>query len=357
MSRIKCILAAGLLIFFLSGSKLISDEDLANESAVQYKLTVVERGEFVKEVQRSSEIYYPRKVTLRAEEGKTRLVGIYTRAERPAFEGDVLASYRIEESNAEKVRLEQARDRAEDVYLGEILELQAREAELVKAISGTADPLEKELLKLDREILTLEAEKRALGFTHEIQLLSDEIEETEARIQEHPLVSPFDGVIKSVSSHKNGDTLYSWESLVQIYTNDYFLLKVDDSTGLFRYNMPVVIEIGPRNDRKIFAGRVVAADNVLSQELRTGAAYVKFDDIGETFVKEVTFPQVDFNVIELDGVLVASKKAVSLEKGSQYVSIIEDGAVKKRMINTGLTGTDTYLILGGLSEGDELIIK
>jgi hypothetical protein len=350
-------LALLALAYLLSGSKLIGEEAILSDSAVQYKLVTAARDAFVKESQRNAEVYYPRMQILRVRESGARMVGVYTRVERPILEGEALISYRLEESNAEKVRLEQSLEGLRKAHEVALDALKAREEALQRAIAQAEDPLEREILRIEREELSLEREKASLDFEYQGDVLREQISEKEKRLHAQEMIAPFDGAVKAVTPRRAGESLYFDEPLIQIYADDTYLLRVEDSASQLRYNMPVVIEIGPRSSRTYLTGRVVAADNILKQEFRVGSAYIKFDELPEESAKNLIFPQVDIKSSELYNVLLAPRKAVSLEKGAQYVSILDEGQVKKRIVNVAATSADACLIIGGLDEGDQLILK
>ena len=65
--------------------------------------------------------------------------------------------------------------------------------------------------------------------------------------------------------------------------------------------------------------------------------------------------QYQFNVEELQDVLLVDWRAVDSENGKSYVYVLEDDMVQKRYVAPGLNNREKVWILDGLHEGQTVI--
>ena len=139
-----------------------------------------------------------------------------------------------------------------------------------------------------------------------------------------------------------------------MHSTESFYLVADDASGRLRYNAEVTVEAGKRNDRKTYEGRVVAAPSILPSSVPQGMALVElYGDIPVEALEGNL--QYQFNVEELQDVLLVDWRAVDSENGKSYVYVLEDDMVQKRYVAPGLNNREKVWILDGLHEGQTVI--
>ena len=99
---------------------------------------------------------------------------------------------------------------------------------------------------------------------------------------------------------------------------------------------------------------MVAADDSIPEKERNGIAYILLDpydpDIKLRTLK-VTAP-----TLYLENVMIAKRNTVTAENGKYYVTKLVDGMAQKRYIDVGMISTTAVWYLGGVAEGETLVI-
>lgn len=360
MSRIKAIvpflLAAGLCACGQQEEALRS-EDLPAPEQANYETVEVEEGEYIRTAGGSLQLYYPITADLCWEEGNARFREILVSKGQEVKEGDCLATFDIEESRTDREELSLSLTRkTEEARIGREDRLraieEAREETEEKRKDLTEYELQIEMLKIQR--LETEYEQFVYQSEWEIARLKERLEELEEVVADDALYAPFDGMIDSVASYNPGDLVTPDRVVVAMHATDKYYLVADDSSGKLRYNMEVTVEAGRRNEKTMYQGRVVAAPAILPSSVRRGMALIElYEDVSPEDLKGSL--QFQYNLEELQDVLLVDWKALDSEQGKSFVYVLEDDMVQKRYVVPGMNNREKAWILDGLSEGQTVI--
>lgn len=362
MSRIN---VKKLLLLTLSAAFLVSSAGLAEQDIlppedrvveqVNYKTEEVTPGAYLKTTMNAGSEYYPLTYHVRAEYGNAKFVEYTVKRGDAVKKGDVLARFTITGSEVQMTRMKLNLDRAEEAMAEGI---EAREKEIARmrtVISSETDAVGKRKKELTLRKLEIELEqfiyRQQCSIDDQRKALEKEIERREANV----LISPVDGVVTELVFKKVDDAVSQNEHLVTIYSEEVMLLRVDNSSGGFRYNMPVEVTSGTGDKQVTLTGRIVASDNTVPESERTGHAFVLLDPYDKETIR-LRSPKVIAPTVLVEDVLIVSRKAVTLEAGKYYVTKHADGMVQKRYINYGMGHVAGVWVLSGVSEGDTLII-
>ncbi len=358
MSRIDGmrLLAVFLLVALLSGTAgadVLSGDQLKQEE-VNYRTETVQTGTFEKTVSTSASEYYPLTKQVRYKYSNAKFIEYTVSRGEEVREGDVLARFRITGSVAEMERMELELKRAEEETERGLKDRDEQILRARAAVSEAADSYERERCSLALRRLEIEREQYADRRQYSLDNQRQAVEEARAAWEMDELVAPMDGVITDLTYKRPDDAVYAGEVLVTMYSTDVMLLHVDNAAGSFRYNMPVTITVGTNKARVDLTGRVVAADNALSDNHRTGHAFIQLDPYDESV--KLRNPKATGALIRVEDVLTISRKAATLESGKYFVTKLVDGMVQKRYVNNGPSNTSTIWVLQGVSDGETLIL-
>lgn len=329
-------------------------ENLIAPEEIHYETVQVEAGEYVKTASGSVSVYYPVTEELIWEGSNASLREILVKSGQKVEKGEILATFDIEISKADREELSLALTRLlEDTEEGKEERLAAIE-KAEKEAEGLAGH-ELRIAGLKVEKLQIEYEQFVYQSEQKIAQYEERIEEMEEKIQKNTLTAPFDGVIDKVASCSPGDQITANQTLITMHATDRFYLLADDSSGNMRYNMEVTIEAGRKNNIKTYDGKVVAASNILPASLSQSYALIELRDEIAAEELEGTL-RCQYNAEELQNVLLVDRSAISKEDGKNYVYVLEDNMVRKRYIVQGLANMDAVWVLDGLSAGQSVVL-
>lgn len=356
ISRTVLALLVSLCCLLLPGSTLITQEEMQNQSVVNYKTADVLRGDFIRTSKGSGETYYIDAKSVRFKGDNARLRELLVRKETEITAGQVIATFEIEGSRAELENLKLTHQRAKERFDLNQVEWDEQVAALKSEIASAENSYDRDKLRLEYEKLMIEIDKAGLSHEYTQNELEFSIAKIEENLSKDSVVAPYDAYVRYTTMKNPGDTISREDTIASIYSTDKILIRIEDISKQIRYNMDVIVESGGRNNTVYLEGKVVAADNILPEDLRTGYAYVELNDQSLTG-EDLSFVQVSYDVIVVKDVLMVDRKALTLEKGSQYASILDGDMVKKRYVNVAQTSTTDAWILQGLTEGQSVIIR
>lgn len=246
-------------------------------------------------------------------------------------------------------------------------------AETAFAVSSSAYETVKQQIKtaeanvewLKRDVSSAEADVRVRkALLTERQM---EVRVAESAVEDTIIRAPFDGVIllkqaevgESVSPGVVSGQVTSG-SIFQIADFNTLEAEVDineSNVSKVRNGQPCEIQVDAVPDR-VFRGRVRILMPGANRQKATVAAKVVFDERDArirpelgckvTFLREATTTQAAPR-------LLVPKSAVFADRGAQYVYWIQDGKLKKRLVETRENGGDRVEIVSGLREGEEIV--
>jgi len=355
--------ALRLMIWLLAGvlcmtAPAFASEDILytqeSDEPVRYQTEVVRRGVFERQVNAQASVYYPIGCEIFWEEDGA-IFEEYGFSQGDAVkQGDVLVRYRVAADEIEIKRLELALERAKkDMQEG--VRIRQEEIDRLRvSMSAEKDSWERQKLSIRLRKMQAELEQYKSRCLYDMAQQTKALEEARAGTAVCELRAPTDGVIGEQVYKKAGAQIKRGERLIYIYSEERVLLKVDNASGNFRFNMPVTVVSGSGAQRLELTGRVVGADSQAAEDAHTGSAYILLDDYdGGTRLRNL---KVTASPVRLEDVLVVPQSAIRAENGRFYVNRLCDGQVQKRYVTVGMSGAGQAWLLGGVSEGDVLIV-
>lgn len=331
----------------------IIETELILPEEVNYTTVQAEKAEYIRNGQGGASLEHPVAVNLYCEINGARMQEVLVSKGDKVAAGDTLVVFDLEqyETDLEELKLKVTRIRQE---LNTESQKMLQEIEVAKGETGWLSVNDAELASLRIEKQQVEYEQYVYQTNRQIRLLNEQIAELEELAQNDTLVAPYDGVIYSITSYKEGEKINLSKPVINMYSEDTILLASDD-TGKLRYNMPVTITTGAKNNQQVLEGRVVSAPNILPSTVEQDYVLIQVapDVSGEVFQRGISYT---CELEKLQDVLMVNSRAVEKEDGKSYVYVLEDDMVKKRYVKAGLSSTESTWILDGLSEEQTLIL-
>ena len=145
------------------------------------------------------------------------------------------------------------------------------------------------------------------------------------------------------------------ETLITVVSGESVLYLAENQTLSLRYNMPVRVKVEGQDDVYL-SGRVVAADDAIPRDERTGYALIELDPYDEKKYKVSDSPFLIAESTHVDDVLLVPNKAVEQEGEDWYVEKLTDGVLQKRYVEPALNNGQNTWILNGVEEGETLVL-
>lgn len=340
-------------------------QQLHTAGEVHYQTVQVERGEYRKTVQVEVEPVYPVSMQL-APKKEVRFQNCYVEANDNVKAGDVLVSFASDADELEleeyKIRLTRAQEELTEGIANRQTAIQKAEEKLAEHENW--DPDEKHsgprMGVQQRKIAGLEIEKQKLlleEFIYEsqkkIRALEKKVSLLEEKVEGLKLTAPYDGIVKTVKSCREGEMILAGEVMVTLYSDEKMLLQIKDSLQGLRCFSEVTVEGYVENEKNSLRGKVVSAPNVLPAGVEQDFVLVELEEELNTIGKNsLCF----FEKEQISKILLTDKRAVNHDDGGTYVYVLEDESLHKRYVVTGFSNSSQVWILDGLSEGQSLVL-
>ncbi len=206
-----------------------------------------------------------------------------------------------------------------------------------------------QLMETDRDLYILQTGTR-------LSAQEKSLEEMKAAAGEIVLVSPVDGMIRSINSrYKEGETIPAGTELMNINGADSILLMGSSASGAYVYGREVSVTVGRGNNAKHVTGTVVSSPEVVPFRYRGSSIFVRVDP--EALTGKSTQSNVEVNCLILRDALVIPKNAVTTEEGVSYVTVLEGDNPRQRPVVRGPSTGTLVVILQGLKEGDQVVVS
>ncbi len=348
-----CLLAAAAFVL-LSGSELIDTEHMTAQS-FKYSTSEVEIGDFVKMGSFSAAVYYTRQYNLRYTSAEANFQQYLIDRKNVVQKGDAVAQVVVKGSRAALTAEKIALSRMQKEYEEALSEQEEALAALQKGIAEAANPVEKQIARLEYEKAQIGVARDMAERQYAIDSLAERIRETEELYADTVVSAPYAGRVERLDTLvREGDSVHAGVSLGTISDPNSSVVVVKDE-GALRYNMEVLVESGVKSNRVTYTGRVVAADNVLPDDLARGYAAIVLDEaVDPEDLRNLT---IAYTQIRLKNVPVVARRAIKMDAGKYYASILDGETVKRRAVNQALYSTETALVLQGLEAGDIVILN
>lgn len=329
-----------------NGQSLIDPEQLQDQSS-GFDTTPVRVDSFINEYNAPALVHYPLQQSLKVEKSGAIFEEFAVEEGENVSKGDVLARFTLETSDAELERLKREISRLEEETRLGVLQRQ----EAIKVLqTSNAEGLEKE----KNSILLKKANAELAYYQYLQQRSLDALKQQEKTEQQkqngYTLLAPADGQVTDFAEIQCGEPVSMQQTLMTFIRTDVVQLRISNSSGDLRYNMPVKITVGRQNKTTVLEGRVVAADGLVPAEKQTGYAYICVETDAE-----LTDPKITAEVMRLDNVMIVDRGAVIAQGGKHYVTKRKDEMLQKRYVVYGSSNTGEAWIIYGVAEGDMLI--
>ncbi len=169
--------------------------------------------------------------------------------------------------------------------------------------------------------------------------------------------APFSGIIASVSVSK-GDTAGSQTTMGSIITHEKIATITLNEVDIAKVKVGQKVDITfDALDDVAIQGEVAEVDAVgtVSQGVVSYSVKISFDSDNES-IKPGMSISANINVESVADVLIMASGAIKTMGDKKYVEIMNDnGAIERKIIETGLTDDVLIEIKSGLSDGDKVV--
>lgn len=359
MSRNKCLALFALVLWLHApalGESLISNERIQAETQHQARTVTAAPSTFSLTYQEQASEFYPASIFLRFEGESARFGKFLVTAKEEVKAGDVLATLILEEDPVALAGKQQALVRAREALARETEAQQLAIEKQLQTLADLSDALEKELAALHIRRAQVALEQYQAQQERLIAALEKEIAQMEEAGVAATLIAPFDGFVTSVNHKRAEQVVEKGEALITLEKQEGMLLRIPNASGRFRYGMQVDVQVGPASNRTMLKGEIVASDELLPQQVRTGYACVKLDPASGTYQSLRVPPSVSAAGVYAQGVFVVPSRALKIENGKYYVQKLQDGVKIKRCVTPAVQDVLNTWVLDGVQGGDVIIL-
>lgn len=380
MWKVKYIITISMAILLLSacgneksqgtGEVLLYEkEETATGSAIQqeeYETTEVRQETYKEEYYDSAELEYTDTETIYIDDEDAVLDAVKVKKDQKINKGDVLAVYHVETSKTklqkEKILVQQARANYESGL-----------SNLQNALSQAENELMTVKNAAEKKIKQLEIKKQKEEIANYKKGEKDVIDQEKnyaqlvRRQNKTKLVAKKSGVVTSTGKEYVGDEIDASKKIVEMRSNDKWVLKVKDPDSKLRYNMDVSVRLGKnmKDYQNEVKGKVITAaditgveetdesgDNIVYVEVSSADKKKYNFEKSNVYVYAVSFAVKDALVVDAEAI---NQEAVEFSN-KLYVNVLENGKIHKRYIVSNYNTETEYLVEQGVSAGQTLAI-
>ena len=348
---------------------LYEGEDAASGRAVseeEYETTKVRQETYKEEYYDTADLEYTDTETIYIDDEDAVLDAVKVKKDQKVKKGDVLAVYHVETSKTklqkEKILVQQARAN----YESGLSNLQNALSQAQKEVETIKNAAEKKVKNLE---IKKQKEELANYKKGEKDVIDQEKNYAQLvrRQNKTNLVAKKSGVVTATGKEYVGDEIDASKKIVEMRSNNKWVLKVKDPESKLRYNMEVSVRLGKNmKDYKYeVKGKVITAtditgvgetdeagDNIVYVEV-SKADKARYDfEKNNIYVYAVSFAVKDALVVDAEAV-----NQESVEYANKlYVNVLENGKIHKRYIVSNYNTETEYLVEQGVSAGQTLAI-
>ena len=174
-------------------------------------------------------------------------------------------------------------------------------------------------------------------------------------------------MVTSTGKEYVGDEIDASKKIVEMRSNDKWVLKVKDPDSKLRYNMDVSVRLGKnmKDYQNEVKGKVITAaditgveetdesgDNIVYVEVSSADKKKYNFEKSNVYVYAVSFAVKDALVVDAEAI---NQEAVEFSN-KLYVNVLENGKIHKRYIVSNYNTETEYLVEQGVSAGQTLAI-
>ena len=320
----------------------------------------VKRGDFYNEINVKADISYQKQemVTVEDAYGELHFEKFEVVIGQKVQQGDVIASVSIkqdgvllEEKELLLKRLQERMDEKAEEFVEE-------KRDLTENLRYYHNPKQHKIEEIKIQLKELDFQNSQIEMQRNITELMEDIAEIKEAYEQKEIRATSSGKITSLATLIGGEVLNHGFLLAVISSEEDFLLKVNNETGVLRYGQELQVRNASDSQAKYFRGIVVSPSiQAVTGSLKKSDAYIKIIDaefadfIGMHFL-------ISGYTKEIKNVLLVEERAVVLEDGKTFVYFQnEDKSITKVGFTAGGNNKSYYWVLDGLQENMEIIIQ
>lgn len=379
-TKIVSIVLAAALVLTACGSSgkttgkgdvlLYEGEKAASGSAVgasdEYETTKVRKETYKEVFSDTADMEYTDTSTAYIDDEDAVLDSVKVKKNQKVQKGDVLAVYHVETSKTklekQKLLVQQARAN----YESGLSNLNANVSQAEKELGRLTKQAEKELKRLEIKKLKKEVDAYRKG-EKAVKDQEKEYNQLVSRQSKTYLKAEKSGVVTATGREFVGDEVDSSKKIVEMRSNNKWILSVKDPDSKLRYNMNVSVRIGKnvKNYTHEVKGKVITATDITGvEETDEDGNSIVYIDVSDADKKKYDFENNNIYIYAVSfavkDALVVDAQAVNEEaveySNRLFVNVLENGSLHKRFIVSNYHNEKEYLIDQGVTEGQTLAI-
>lgn len=357
MWRVKQLLILTLCVLLLAGCTQEAPVETVEFISVpekEYKTTTVVRGPIDINLDARASFVYVNAKTLNYEYDNAILKEAVNFAVGDVIqEGDVLATFTFDVSEAELQRLELNYIEACGVAEDRIASYESRIAQYAAAaaaggINGQIAALQKERTENELKIYRESSHKQLLQQWNELEAYRE-------KFTEQVLIAPEDGVVTTKVSIA-AETVCSKGAVFLTYaTEGSTYLRLDSVQEEFLLMATPGMKVTLSRSAQEVEGTIIASPTGIDDNLDNNHIYIAAPDLAELGNK--SYYSVKFTILSLDDMLLLDNRALRSDNNGYYVMVLQDGVSVKQEVIPILEGEDMVCILDGLQEGQQVVMR
>ena len=330
---------------------LYENGEAASGSAVSqedYETTKVRQETYKEEYYDTADLDYTDTETIYIDDEDAVLDSIKVKKDQKVNKGDVLAVYHVETSKTklqkEKILVQQAEK--ELATIKNAAEKKIKQLEIKKQKEELAN-----YKKGEKEVIDQEKSYAQLV----------------RRQNKTKVVAKKSGVVISTGREYVGDEIDASKKIVEMRSNNKWVLKVKDPESKLRYNMDVSVRLGKnmKDYQHEVKGKVITATDITGVgETDEAGDNVVYVEVSKADKQKYDFEKTNIYVyavsFSVKNALVVDAEAINQESveytNKLYVNVLEDGKIHKRYIVSNYNTETEYLVEQGVSAGQTLAI-
>ena len=379
MWKVKPIVVILAVVFILTAcggadqkkSEVLLYEETASGSAVdgkeeQYETTTVRKGTYKEEFSDTAELEYTDTDVVYIDEEDAVLDAIKVKKYQKIKKGAVLAVFHVETSKTKLEKQKLLVDQARANYESGLSDLNNSLSQAEKELKQLNTEAEKSIKRLEIKKMKKEIDTYKKGEEEVIE--QEKAYAKLVRMQgKTNLVAKKGGVVTATGREYIGEEVDASSKIIEMRSNDKWILKVKDSDSKLRYNMDVTIRLGKnlKNIKNEVKGKVITASDITGVgETDEAGDNIVYVEISESDKKKYDFENNNIYIyavsFSVKNALIVDADAVYTESvdfsNKLFVYVLENGSLHKRFIVSNYKNDEEYLVEQGVSENQTLAV-
>ena len=376
------VLALGLLAVLLAGcgAQTVQEAKILHEGkqtlSSNLKTAQAQYGSLQREHMTNASVTFAKKTNVRLQADGAQFVEHMVTIGQKVEKGDVLTVFRKQGDNIRLTEIAYELEELETSRKDGLEDRAEQKEDLIKSMepylpnsNGEYDVRSAQklaVLNMQLEKMQLEQEQFLLRLQEQERKLKQERQKLLEAEEELILTAPVDGYVETVQYMTPGQSCARGQIVVVIHDPTKLMMVADAGIlGDLRMGQEVTLQYGRYDSVMTMPGHVIAADNALPADLRSGKAYIVLDAELDPSVVDVAqiasalqvsaYVKVTSMDVDLENVLVVPRDAVQFDSYKAYVEVVDGASTSLRYVQAGSSDKENTMILTGLDEGTVVI--